>query len=397
MNTNNNAHSFVISNNPQEEFYRVLSALSTVFNVPTTPHAGESSSSRNNNIPIDLSNREDADRYLTQFQRSPVAWMVADRLLSSTSHNDPQVQFFAAQTLHTKCRADILQLEFHQLNSLRDSLMDSLMKFISHGGAGVKAIVTRLAMAICCLALQMKWESIMDDLLTSLQQQQQSQQHMVEMVLIIAKILPEEVNSERVLLPNEQQRFIFVEKLVHSSEKMLQFLFYCVSTAGGNDSERVKIQEQVLRCLHSWVRYVNIPTSLLQNTQLVDFTFAILQANDDKVYSGDLFELSVDVIIEILRCYPSDNPDNMGLVQKFIPLIMDLGLDSHSPFQKALRQEDEDSMRDYCRIFTEMGESYMSLIVHHEDLNQVKLVNLVLACSAIPDNGELCFKMSCSI
>jgi len=211
----------------------------------------------------------------------------------------------------------------------------------------------------------------------------------VELVLVIAKILPEEVNSERVLLPNEQQRFVFVEKLVHSSENMLQFLFFCASNAGGDDSGRVKIQEQVLRCLHSWVRYVNIPPLLLQNTQLLDFTFAILQANDYKVYGGDLFELSVDVVIEISRCYPSDNPENMGLVQKFIPMIMDLGMESHSPFQKALRIEDEDSMRDYCRIFTEMGESYMSLIGHHEDLKQVKLVNLVLACSAIPDNGEL--------
>jgi hypothetical protein len=35
-----------------------------------------------------------------------------------------------------------------------------------------------------------------------------------------------------------------------------------------------------------------------------------------------------------------------------------------------------------------MGESYMSLIMSHEDLNQVQLVDLVLACSAIPDNGE---------
>mmetsp|Transcript_833 Transcript_833/g.1438 ORF Transcript_833/g.1438 Transcript_833/m.1438 type:complete len:1018 (+) Transcript_833:1952-5005(+) len=383
MQTNNSSHSFVISNNPQEELYRVLSALSTVFNTATAPHRPDAGDT------TDLSNRDDADRYLTQFQRSSVAWIVANRLLSMS--NDPQVQFFAAQTLHTKCRADILQLESQQqMNSLRDSLMDYLVKCISHGGSGNKAIVTRLAMTICCLALQMKWESIMDDLLMTLQQQsqqQQQQQIMVELVLVIAKILPEEVHSERVLLPNEQQRLLFIDKLVHSVENMLQFLFFCASNAGGDDVlGRVKIQEQVLRCLHSWVRYVNIPPSLLQTTQLLDFTFAILQANDYNAYGGDLFELSVDVVIEILRCYPSDNPANMGLVQKLIPLIMDLGGESHSPFQKALRLEDEDSLRDYCRIFTEMGESYMSLIVHHEDLNQVKLVNLVLACSAIPDN-----------
>lgn len=204
---------------------------------------------------------------------------------------------------------------------------------------------------------------------------------------MIVKILPEEVSSERVLLPNEEQRYRFVERLVHSSEKMLQFLFFCASASNvGSSGKQIKIQEQVLRCLHSWVKYVNIPPTLLERTQLVDFAFAILQANNYNVYSGDLFELSVDLVIELLRCYPSYRDENMGLVQKFIPLIMALGLESDSPFQRAIGEEDEDSMRDYCRIFTEMGESYMSLIMHHEDLSQVKLVDLVLACSAIPDN-----------
>jgi len=56
-----------------------------------------------------------------------------------------------------------------------------------------------------------------------------------------------------------------------------------------------------------------------------------------------------------------------------------------SPFQKSIQEEDEDGMRGYCRIFTEMGESYSSLILSHEEMNQGALVELVLRCSAIPD------------
>ena len=225
----------------------------------------------------------------------------------------------------------------------------------------------------------------MDDLLANLEQQSASsqQQQMMELVLSVAKLLPEEVTSDRVLVRDELQRHAFVAKLTLSAEKILQFLFYCAS-----HSQEVKVREQVLRCLHSWIKYVNIRPALLQQTQLVDFTFAILQANDLNVYGGDLFEISVDVIIEIIRCYPSDRRENMVLVQKFIPLLMALGNDHSSPFRKAVQEEDEDGMRDYCRIFTEMGESYMSLIMHHEDLNQAQLVDLVLDCSAIPDNGE---------
>jgi transportin-3 len=372
--------SISISSNADEELHRVLSALSTVFSANTT----STSTADQHGI---ANSRESADRYLTQFQRSSIAWIVADRLLSSTKDETGlglgQVHFFAAQTLHTKCRADILQLDPSQFNSLRESLMKFLIKFIS--ATNSNAVVTRLAMALCCLAVQMKWDTIMDDLLANLEQQSASsqQQQMMELVLSVAKLLPEEVTSDRVLVRDELQRHAFVAKLTLSAEKILQFLFYCAS-----HSQEVKVREQVLRCLHSWIKYVNIRPALLQQTQLVDFIFAILQANDLNVYGGDLFEISVDVIIEIIRCYPSDRRENMVLVQKFIPLLMALGNDHSSPFRKAVQEEDEDGMRDYCRIFTEMGESYMSLIMHHEDLNQAQLVDLVLDCSAIPDNGE---------
>jgi len=379
--------SISISSNADEELHRVLSALSTVFS------AGADSTSATAGPPSGIHNsRESADRYLTQFQRSSIAWIVADRLLSSTKDETGlglgQVHFFAAQTLHTKCRADILQLDPSQFNSLRESLMNFLIKFIS--ATNSNAVVTRLAMALCCLAVQMGWDTIMDDLLANLEQQSQSQsassqQQMMELVLSVAKLLPEEVTSDRVLLRDEHQRHAFVDKLTFSAEKILQFLFYCAS-----HSQEVKVREQVLRCLHSWIKYVNIQPALLQQTQLVDFTFAILQANDFNIYGGDLFDISVDVIIEMLRCYPSDRRENTVLVHKFIPFVMALGNDHSSPFRKAVHEEDEDGMRDYCRIFTEMGESYISLIMHHEDLNQAQLVDLVLDCSAIPDNGECC-------
>lgn len=380
--------------------HRVLAALSTVFNIST----GSNSNDNSNN------NREAADRYLTLFQRSSIAWVVADRLLSSTTNavtsdphphsstpdgNNPtnsigdsstqiQVHFFAAQTLHTKCRADILQIDPAQFPSLRESLMKFLLLNLQKNTSATRAIVTRLAMALCCLAVQMNWDTIIDDLLANLQQSPLEQQpQMMHLVLSIAKLLPEEANSHRLLLVDEQQRRAFVQKLTLQAEQIMGFLFYCAS-----HSPETRVREQVLTCLHSWVRHVNMQPQLIQNSQLIDFTFAILQAQDFDAHPGDLFDLAVDVIIELLRCYPSDRRENMGLVQKFIPLVMALGCEVQSPFRRAVEEEDEDGMRDYCRIFTEMGESYMSLIMSHEDLNQVQLVDLVLACSAIPDNGE---------
>ena len=286
------------------------------------------------------------------------------------------------------------------LMSLRTSLMKHLLFFIDQEGK--KAIVTRLAMALCALSVQMNWDSVVDDLLLNLQQSQQSQvggsggtntQSQIHLVLEIAKLLPEEATSDRLLMQDESQRILFCQNLQQTSSKIAAFLHYCVvslpngGNANGNaNAENNKIKELVLKCLHSWVSNVNIPPQLLQETQLLDWIFTLLQAGD--VHGGETFELAVDVIIEILRCYPSNNAHHTGLVHRLIPLVMALGTGEASVFQKMIREEDEDGMRAYCRIFTEMGESYMSLIMHHEDLNQVALVDLVLACSAIPDNGE---------
>jgi len=67
------------STNPEEELPRVLQALQTVYNSSYNNNNGT-----NNSSPLSIFNRRDvADKYLTSFQRMPVAWVVCDRLLSS--------------------------------------------------------------------------------------------------------------------------------------------------------------------------------------------------------------------------------------------------------------------------------------------------------------------------
>ena len=56
-----------------------------------------------------------------------------------------------------------------------------------------------------------------------------------------------------------------------------------------------------------------------------------------------------------------------------------------------MKEEDHDRLRGYCRIVTELGESCMSWILAADEQQQQQLKNqvveLVLLCSAIPDNG----------
>ena len=168
--------------NIETETQNVISALSTIYTTTTNP-----TSNNNNNNTNTPSTREQANQYLTQYQRNPIAWEISNRLLSSITTNDIMIQtqifFFAAQTLHTKCRSDMLQLPVTSYVSLRESIMNHLVRFCEEvnkgsiasaasaatggggGGSHYKPVISRLAMALCALSVQMEYYNIIDELI----------------------------------------------------------------------------------------------------------------------------------------------------------------------------------------------------------------------------------------
>lgn len=306
--------------------------------------------------------RQLADRYLTSFQRSTVAWMVCDRLLQDNAPTSSpqeamqkqQRRFFAAQTLNTKCRSDAHQLPQASLPSLRDSLLNHLN---TYSQAGDFALTNRLAMCTSALAVQMAWVTIVTDLLSSTVSQPQRR----TVVLQILKVLPEECASDRLILVDENVRYHMRDHLVSSSSAVFQFLQTWDGPA-----------EAAYEVLLAWIRYVPVQPYVLMESPLLEATFHAL-------LNTELMELAADVIIETYRMYPSHHPSNQGLVQKMIPLSSNL------PFKEALQSGDEDVLRTYCRIITEMGESYMSLILSSQHVEASQLVDWVLRCSSIAD------------
>jgi transportin-3 len=248
-------------------------------------------------------------------------------------------------------------------------------------------------------------------------------------VLELFRSIPEEVGSGRlVLLSGEEESIEFKSVLREKGAVVVlslceeavsrscgyrqrmerQFPTGEVINAGGypdwitptHHHRDVATTEAVLSCLQSWIRIVDMSPSLLQNSMLLPWIFDYLLT--DSTNGG--YEMAVDVAVELMRSYTSEHEDNSGLIQAIVPRVMALGgIDATmggggeingnrglSSFEKAIREEDEDGMRGYCRIFTEMGEAYLSLILSHEELNQEVLVELVLKCAGIPDKGTLC-------
>ena len=157
MSSPNNADLPAHSNDVEEELRRVRLALDTVYAATTTTTTTRDDSSW-------FQQRQLADRYLTSFQTTAMAWMVCDRLLvqqqQSESPHDPQRRFFAAQTLHRKCRTDVHELPVESLPSLRDSLLQHYQNSI-----GYVALTTRLAMTLAALSIQMGWTTVVTDVM----------------------------------------------------------------------------------------------------------------------------------------------------------------------------------------------------------------------------------------
>mmetsp|Transcript_8075 Transcript_8075/g.11735 ORF Transcript_8075/g.11735 Transcript_8075/m.11735 type:complete len:884 (+) Transcript_8075:36-2687(+) len=272
-------------------------------------------------------NRQLADRYLVRFQSTPVAWMVCDRLLSDPS---PQARFFAAQTLHNKCQCDMYQLPETSMPALRDSLMQHLRQ------AENGPYKTQLALSISALAVQMNWTTVVQDLAT------------IPDALVVLKMLPEECSSSRLIVEDDTLRYMMEDALLSNAKDVL-----------ANTS---------FDLWFTWIRYLPLPAQLLVDSNIVPACLAAL--NQD--------EMAVDVLVEVIRLYPSHAPRNQILVESILPLVMQL------PLEEALQGDDEDLQRAFCRIFTELGESYLSILLEQDGQ---AILTKVTQCTSLNDKS----------
>lgn len=353
------------SEDVDEELRRVRLALEAVFSTYQQSVSAEW-----------WAQRQLADRYLTSFQGTPISWMVCDRLLQEGDESERAAQvlqqqrrFFAAQTLHTKCRNDMHELPNESLPSLRESMLRHLTRYVMPSGD--EALTTRLAMGISALAVQMGWTAVVPDLLANCSDETSPTNRTVAMIVLRA--LPEECASDRLLLVDDAPRFQMRDHLVSSAPLVFSFLLASMQESGPTAA-------RVMKTFHIWIRYVPVRPDSLVESPLLPWAVQAMS-------KPDFLEIAADVLVEILRMYPSHHYGNEGLVQRMIPALSQLPLD------EALLSEDEDVLRAYCRLVTEMGESYMSLLLVAQAQQQqalratdaTQLVEGVLRCSQIPD------------
>lgn len=132
------------------------------------------------------------------------------------------------------------------------------------------------------------------------------------------------------------------------------------------------MQTAVFDTLRAWLQAGEIDASMIAQTRLFQFSF-------DALANIELFDAAVDVICDMIH-ETQEVEDNVQVVEMIVPKVIAL----RPIFDQAVKDEDDDAVRGYCRIFTEAGETYRQLVLAHPE-TFLPLVEAIGQCAAYHD------------
>ncbi|XP_056311784.1 transportin-3 isoform X2 [Danio aesculapii] len=311
----------------------------------------------------DPAGKERASVWLGELQRSMYAWEISDQLLQLKQ--DIESCYFAAQTMKMKIQTSFYELPPDTHTALRDSLLSHIqnLKDLS------PIIVTQLALAIADLALQMaSWKGCVHTLIEKYSNDVSSMTFLIE----ILTVLPEEVHS-RSLRIGANRRTEIIEDLAYYSTTVVTLLVTCAEKSGHNEKMLIK----VFRCLGSWFNLGVLDNNFMANNQLLMILFQVLRDET----STNLHEAASDCVCSAL--YAIEN------VAIHLPLAMQLFqgvLTLETAYHMAVAREDLDKVLNYCRIFTELCETFLEMTVRTpgQGMGDLRTLELLLICAGHP-------------
>lgn len=316
----------------------------------------------------DPATKKQADDWLTKFQQTPVAWQVADALLSQQDA-PTEFRFFAAQTMRTKVQFDFYELPAESYCSLRDSMLTHIERFRA---PEFQPIHTMLAIALADLAIQMDqaWPNAVQTFFERFGQNPESYPTLLE----VMKMLPEE-NMNYKLMTDTVKRDNCRDRLQTAVREVVQFLLQLQCPS-------VQAKRKVLECFLSWIKFTNLQASDIAQNPFIPECFKFV------VEGGELSETATDIVIEVLRMCSLD----LAFFQPVIQVILAQlgGLRSKleallSRGAEAALDADQDGILQIARIYVETGECLVPWIMSQSsDPQVVGILQVILKCTDLP-------------
>ncbi|CAD6999639.1 transportin-3 [Ceratitis capitata] len=310
--------------------------------------------------------KEKANKWLEEFQKSIFSWTIADELLQQK--RDLHSCYFAAQTMRNKIQNSFYELPPSSHESLRDSLIAHIGQITDETDA---IIVTQLSLAVADLALLMAaWKQPIIDLLYMLSPQPQS----VWPLLEILTLIPEEIDSRYLRLGANRREEIHMQ-LDFAAPKVLEFLCMCTQHT---DGQKERLVNSTIRCFSAWVSAQAIPVHHFTENSVGHKVFQLLSSGET---SRKLHDTCTECLCALLSCIEV-NQDRSSLDPAMEAHIFNAVCSLETAYHMSVANEDIDKTINYCRIFTVLCEAFLHKMLSKEDVPHytVKGIDLVLLC-----------------
>ena len=306
--------------------------------------------------------KEGANKWLNQLQQSVFAWTISDQLLQRNV--DVDTCYFAAQTMRTK-----IQYSFHEVpESAHASLRTSLMNHLTQLTSSTRQVIkTQLCLAMADLILLMpEWNSALSELMGALGPPKPHTDALLEVLLL----LPEEVDSRHLRLGANRRQQV-KEMLSEGHSYISQFL----ATVVTSNNQQVAC----IKCYSSWLTLGAIPLDSVLASPVMGLAVASLQAPHTP---PDLHEVAADCVIALLARLEREECKELEV--STIQTITQLA----PCYQAAVAEEDMEKCLNLCRVFTELGESFLLKIVKSppgQPHMSLPVLDIILMCCQHPD------------
>lgn len=291
------------------------------------------------------------------------SWQIADELLQQK--RDLHSCYFAAQTIRNK-----IQNSFDELpNDAHTSLRDSLIAHISQVTIDTSPIiVTQLCLALADLALLMvQWNDPVRDLIEKLSLNENSLWPLINTITLI----PEEIESRNLRLGSNRRDEI--QKQLTANAKIVTELL--VGTLANYCHSNPTKVLYVLKCFTSWICVHAMDICQPAHSAIIGESFRTLNNHESDI---KLHDAATDLLCSFLQCLESIN--HPMLEQQMLENIVPL----NEAYNMAVAHEDIDKAMNFCRIFSQLSESFLDKIIrsdsHQHPHYALKSLDLVLNC-----------------
>lgn len=317
---------------------------------------------------------KEANEWLVEFERSPLAWEVSDLLLRNPSNSIER--FFGAKFLYSKIARQFFQISHETAIQLMQNLVQHLTQLAGESTFDTKT-ATYICLALAALLLQLDIAGAINQILVWLNPVISERP---VLLLSLLTVLPEECDNSRILVSNET-RNSFARQLSESYCDVFKFLS---SLVVNSRTEEDKLA--ILKCASKWIA---LGDSVANAKDLIHFSLLCLRSD-----SSELFDASGDFLTVVLRRFRNKASEEEELNRQIVNTVLELQGKWRTYLLQISNEDYDEEIRDrifsLSKLFTEVAESALNdFLTGRDNFRSEEILSQLLQCASFKNDHSI--------